>query len=550
MSVEGVHMIRISQLKLPVTHTKEQLLHKIGKMLRLKPESVTDYKIRRQSIDARRKQDISYVYTVDVEVREEERVLGRIKGNHISRAKDVMYRFPEPGERILHHRPVIIGSGPAGLFCAYLLAEHGFCPLIVERGKPIEERTEDVEKFWKENILNPDSNVQFGEGGAGTFSDGKLNTLVKDVKGRNKKVLDIFVRHGAPEEILYQGKPHIGTDILRSVIQNMRRQIETWGGSYLFHTCMTGMEFSDGNLEAVLCRDTVTGQTQRMETKIAVLAIGHSARDTFYMLKEHGFEMEAKSFAVGLRVEHPQAMISEAQYGRESAKLLPAAPYKVTANLENGRGVYSFCMCPGGYVVNASSQEQGIAVNGMSYSGRNGNNANSAVIVTVTPDDFGRAGALSGVEFQRSLERKAYALGNGKVPQQLFGDFEQGKISTGYGAFSSEIKGKHTFGALHELFPEEIRDSFCQGMHKFAYNITDFDRADAILSGVESRTSSPVRIVRSEGFESNRKGVYPCGEGAGYAGGIMSAAMDGMKIAEAIAGEYKKYTRQEEMHCG
>lgn len=268
------------------------------------------------------------------------------------------------------------------------------------------------------------------------------------------------------------------------------------------------------------------------------------------MLKEHGFEMEAKSFAVGLRVEHPQAMISETQYGRESAKLLPAAPYKVTANLENGRGVYSFCMCPGGYVVNASSQEQGIAVNGMSYSGRNGNNANSAVIVTVTPDDFGGAGALSGVEFQRSLERKAYALGNGKVPQQLFGDFEQGKISTGYGAFSSEIKGKHTFGALHELFPEEIRDSFCQGMHKFAHNIADFDRADAILSGVESRTSSPVRIVRGEGFESNRKGVYPCGEGAGYAGGIMSAAMDGMKIAEAIAGKYKKYTRQEEMHCG
>lgn len=531
-------MIRISQLKLPVSHTSEQLLKKIEKTLRLQPGALIEYKIRRQSIDARKKNEVSFVYTIDVKVRNETRVLDRAKGNHILRAKDVPYQFPRTGENILQYRPVIIGSGPAGLFCAYLLAEHGFCPLIVERGKPMEERIGDVEEFWRDNILNPDSNIQFGEGGAGTFSDGKLNTLVKDVKGRNKKVLDIFVRHGAPEEILYHGKPHIGTDILRIVIQNMRRQIETWGGSYLFHTCMTGMDFSDGKLQAVFCRDTITGQEQKMETRVAVLAIGHSARDTFYMLKDYGFEMEAKSFAVGLRVEHPQTMISETQYGKESAKLLPAAPYKVTANLENGRGVYSFCMCPGGYVVNASSEEHGIAINGMSYSGRNGNNANSAIIVTVTPDDFGGEGALSGIEFQRSLEKKAYALGNGKVPQQLFCDFEQGRISIDYGSYPSEIKGQHTFGALHELFSQEIHDSFCEGMHKFARNIEDFDRADAILSGVESRTSSPVRIVRNERYESNRKGVYPCGEGAGYAGGIMSAAMDGMKIAEAIAGEY------------
>lgn len=531
-------MIRITQLKLPIIHTTEQLAQKIGKTLRLKPEFIIDYKIRKQSIDARRKHDVSYVYTIDVEVREEERVLSRVKGSHISRAKDVEYQFPPMGENMLRHRPVIIGSGPAGLFCAYLLAEHGFCPLIIERGKPIGERTEEVERFWAQNKLNPDSNVQFGEGGAGTFSDGKLNTLVKDVKGRNKKVLEIFIRHGAPEEIIYQGKPHIGTDILRNVIQNMRRQIETWGGTYLFHTCVTNLEFTDGKLHTILCRDTVTGELQKTEAEVAALAIGHSARDTFYMLKDHGFQMEAKSFAVGLRVEHPQSMISETQYGKENAAVLPAAPYKVTANLENGRGVYSFCMCPGGYVVNASSEEQGIATNGMSYSGRNGKNANSAVIVTVTPDDFGGEGALAGVEFQRSLEKKAFTLGNGSVPQQLFGDFEQGKISTGYGGFSSEIKGQHMFGALHELFPREIRDSFCEGMHRFARNIADFDRADAILSGVESRTSSPVRIVRDEGFESSHKGVYPCGEGAGYAGGIMSAAMDGMKIAEAIAAKY------------
>lgn len=531
-------MIRINQLKLPITHTEEQLLQKIGRILRLKQETINSYQIRRKSIDARRKNEICYVYTVDVEVRDEERVLSRTRGNQISRAKDVKYRFPRTGEKKLSHRPLVIGSGPAGLFCAYLLAEHGFRPLIAERGKPVEERTKDVEMFWMENKLNPDSNVQFGEGGAGTFSDGKLNTLVKDVKGRNQEVLEIFVRHGAPREILYEAKPHIGTDILRTVIQNMRRQIESWGGTYLFQTCMTGLEIPDGKLQAVLCRDALTGEDKRIAAEIAVLAVGHSARDTFYRLQELGFEMEAKSFAVGLRVEHPQPMISASQYGREHGAGLPAAPYKVTANLENGRGVYSFCMCPGGYVVNASSEENGIATNGMSYSGRDGNNANSAVIVTVTPDDYGAGGALAGVEFQRSLEKKAYALGNGKVPQQLFGDFEQGKVSADYGEFASEIKGHHAFGALHELFPKEVRDSFCEGMHRFARHIPEFDRADAILSGVESRTSSPVRIVRGEGFQSNFRGVYPCGEGAGYAGGIMSAAMDGMKIAEAIAAEY------------
>ncbi len=388
-------------------------------------------------------------------------------------------------------------------------------------------------------MLNPDTNVQFGEGGAGTFSDGKLNTLVKDVKGRNQKVLDIFIRHGAPEAISYQAKPHIGTDILKQVIRNMRRQIEAWGGSYLFDTCVTDLHFSNENLQSLACRNQTTGKCYNIETTLAVLAIGHSARDTFAMLENRGFQMEAKSFAVGLRVEHPQTMINDAQYGKEAALVLEAAPYKVTANLENGRGVYSFCMCPGGYVVNASSEEGQIAVNGMSYSKRDGKNANSAIIVTVTPEDFPGDGALAGVRFQRNLERKAYELGSGKVPQQLFGDFELGKLSERYGSFTSEIKGQHTFGALHELFSEEIKESFCQGMHQFARKLKGFDREDAILSGVESRTSSPVRIVRDEAFESNRNGVYPCGEGAGYAGGIMSAAMDGMKIAEAIAQKYK-----------
>lgn len=314
----------------------------------------------------------------------------------------------------------------------------------------------------------------------------------------------------------------------------MRRQIEAWGGTYLFETCMTDLEIENHQLTGIVCKEK-DGTMRRIPTDVVVLAIGHSARDTFEMLLQKQVPMEAKSFAVGMRVEHPQQMISENQYGTEAASKLPAAAYKLTANLENGRGVYSFCMCPGGYVVNASSEEGRLAVNGMSYSGRDGTNANSAIIVTVTPEDFKGDSPLSGVAFQRELEKRAYELGKGMVPQQLFGDFEQGKCSTGYGAFSTECKGAHTFGALHTLFSPEISASFVQGMHQFAKYIPDFDRRDAILSGVESRTSSPVKIPRNENFESSLSGLYPCGEGAGYAGGIMSAAMDGMKIAEEIA---------------
>ena len=402
----------------------------------------------------------------------------------------------------------------------------------------MEERGKDVEQFWKTNVLDTHSNVQFGEGGAGTFSDGKLNTLVKDVKGRNKKVLDIFISHGAPEKISYVNKPHIGTDILIKVVADMRRQIEAWGGTYLFENCVIDIEIENNSLKALVCRDEKNGNIKKIPVQTAVLAIGHSARDTFEMLLKRQVPMEAKSFAVGMRVEHPQSIISENQYGKEAAAKLPAASYKLTANLENGRGVYSFCMCPGGYVVNASSEEGRLAVNGMSYSGRDGKNANSAIIVTVTPQDFEGEGPLSGVNFQRNLEEKAYELGNGTVPQQLFGDFEAEQLSTEYGAFSTELKGNHTFGALHTLFSKEVTQSFIEGMHQFARYIPGFDRKDAILSGVESRTSSPVKIPRDEKFESSLKGLYPCGEGAGYAGGIMSAAMDGMKIAEEIARKY------------
>ncbi|MCI8483559.1 MAG: NAD(P)-binding protein [Lachnospiraceae bacterium] len=538
-------MIRVQQLKLPISHTEEQFLQKIAKLLHISPKEILSCQIQKQSIDARKKQEICYVYTVDIQVKKEAQVLQRRKENQknqIFPAKDHCYQFPDSGQETLKAPPVIVGSGPAGLFCAYLLAKHGYAPIIIERGKRMEDRMQDVEAFWQTNQLQTESNVQFGEGGAGTFSDGKLNTMVKDVKGRNREVLDILIRHGAPKAIRYQNKPHIGTDKLRDVIVNMRRQIEAWGGVFYFRTCVTDLEFRQEKLHALTC--VTDGKEFTIETDLAVLAIGHSARDTFAMLLEAGLNMEAKSFAVGLRVEHPQSLINESQYGQEAAKILPAASYKLTANLENGRGVYSFCMCPGGYVVNASSEKGRIAVNGMSYSGRGGENANSAIIVTVTPKDFGSSHPLSGVEFQRKLEEKSYQLGGGKVPQQLFGDFEKGKISTSYGSFPSCFKGQHTFGALHQLFPEEIAASFCQGIHQFGHSIPGFDRDDAILSGVESRTSSPVRITRDETFESNIPGLYPCGEGAGYAGGILSAAMDGMKIAEAIAEKYAKNTKE------
>ena len=432
----------------------------------------------------------------------------------------------------------------AGLFCAYALMSEGFHPIVAERGKKVEERTADVQKFWETGVLDTASNVQFGEGGAGTFSDGKLNTLVKDPIGRNRFVLETFVKFGAPEHILYENKPHIGTDILADVIKRMREFMTENGVEFLFETCVTGFSTGkNGNLKSI-----ELNHDRQIDTDCLILAIGHSARDTFSLLQEKGLNMQAKSFAVGFRVEHPQSEVNLTQYGDLYADKLPAAPYKVTANLPSGRGVYSFCMCPGGYVVNASSEEHRLAVNGMSYSDRGGSNANSAIIVSVTPEDFkadairhgvlkdadGKEDVLSGVRFQERLEEQAWKLGNGKIPQQLFGDYCKNRPSVSYGAFESTTKGDSALCNLRGLLPEELEESFIEGMHHFSRAIPEFDREDAILSGVESRTSSPVRIVRDESFQSNIRGIYPCGEGAGYAGGIMSAAMDGLKVAEAI----------------
>lgn len=526
-------MIRITQLKLPINHTPRELENKIAKLLRLGSIPFT-YEIKKQSLDARHKDDKKFVYTVDINVKGEQKILRKVHDNNIMLIKEKPYVFPSHGEEPLHTRPVIVGSGPAGLFCAWYLARAGYCPLVLERGEEADKRRLTVEKFWNNGVLDPDSNVQFGEGGAGTFSDGKLNTLVKDTFGRNQEVLRRFVEAGAPGEILYQQKPHLGTDVLVTIVQELRRQIEEMGGSFRFRAKVTDLLFEDGRLRAL----EVNG-SEELEAQVCVLAIGHSARDTFAMLQRRGLKMEVKPFAVGLRMEHPQKIMNLALYGEEENERLGAASYKVTHTCTNGRGVYSFCMCPGGYVVNASSETKLLAVNGMSYQARDGENANSALIVTVNPADFPEEGPLGGIAFQRELERLAFKAGSGKVPVQLFADYQENRPSTALGEVKPCIKGAYTLSNVRSILPKEIGDSILEGILAFGKKLPGFDRGDALLSGVESRTSSPVRIVRDKTLLSNKGGVYPCGEGAGYAGGITSAAMDGIKTAEAVAGKYR-----------
>ena len=528
-------MIRINQIKMPIDHNTEQLLAKAAKLLKINTNQIKKLEIQKKSIDARKKPELHIVYSVNVLVDNETGILKKVNDKNIMLIKEKKYHVSVDGTEGLEHRPVVVGAGPAGLFCAYLLAREGYRPILIERGKSVEERQADVENFWKTGVLDTNSNVQFGEGGAGTFSDGKLNTVVKDPVGRNLFVLETFVKFGAQEEILYDSKPHIGTDVLCNVIANMREEIKALGGEIRFNTCMTDLQIRDGKLTAIQLN-----HEEWLDAEVCVLALGHSARDTFRMLLEHDLTMMPKSFAVGFRVEHPQREMNMTQYGEIYADKLTAAPYKVTANLENGRGVYSFCMCPGGYVVNASSEEGRVAVNGMSYAARDSKNANSAIIVSVTPEDFGAEDALAGVRFQQELEAKTYELAHGKIPQQLFGDYCANQVSEGYGAYESETRGERAFANLRGLLTEEVEQSFIEGMHAFSKAIPGFDREDAILSAIESRTSSPVRITRDEEFLSNVGGIYPCGEGAGYAGGITSAAMDGLKVAEAIMKKYKK----------
>lgn len=530
-------MIRISQIKLPVTHGPEALKREAARELKIPEERIERLSVSRKSIDARKK-PVSYVYTVDVTLSGERKLMKRLHSRNAVLAEPVLYRFPKSGQEKLDHRPVIVGTGPAGLFCGLMLARAGYCPLLLERGEKARDRKKTVDRFWETGELALDSNVQFGEGGAGTFSDGKLNTLVKDPKGRNRLVLETFVQAGAPEEILYWNKPHLGTDVLVDVVERIRGEILSLGGEVRFRTKLTDIDVQNGAVRGIRVH-TEDGEEAYIPCEALVLAIGHSARDTFAMLADKKIPMEQKAFAVGVRIEHPQKLVNESQYGRDYSPQLPAASYKLTRKVSGGRGVYSFCMCPGGYVVNASSEEGLLAVNGMSYQARDGRNANSAMIVTVRPEDFGGADVLSGVEFQRKLERAAYRAGGGEVPVQLLADFRNRQISTGLGDVEPCIKGGWKFGDVRGIFPEELSGALEEGILGCERILPGFSRGDAVLSGVESRTSSPVRILRDEAMESEVRGLYPCGEGAGYAGGITSAAMDGVRTAEAVAAKYR-----------
>ena len=559
-------MIRINQIKILNdgnnirSHNElcDVLKKKAAKLLRITENDIEELVIMRQSIDARKKPQIVDVFMVDVSVKRaldkksEEKIVSRSKDKGISVVTPVIYNFLEKagieGEipsKAAGAKIAVIGSGPAGLFCAYMLASNGFKPVVFERGADVDKRLEIVEKFWETGKLDARTNVQFGEGGAGTFSDGKLNTMVKDKDGRGRKALSLFTTFGADSKIMYDAKPHIGTDVLRNVVKNMRNEIISLGGEFRFETQVTDILTDEsGAVKAVVANG------EELPFDVAVLAIGHSARDTFSMLKDRKVSMQKKPFAVGFRVEHPQKLINLSQYGIEEPKSLPVASYKLVMNTKEGRGVYSFCMCPGGYVVNASSEEGRLAVNGMSYSKRDSENANSAIIITVDPKDFGSDDILAGVEFQRRLEEKAYELGKGKIPVEYYEDFKKAVAPDGGANEENNLKepvrfrdvckpcmkGAYTFSNVHEILPDDLNKSFVEGMEKFGTMIKGYNSPDALIAGVETRTSSPVRINRTENGESeNIKGLYPCGEGAGYAGGIMSAAMDGIKIAEFIA---------------
>lgn len=529
-------MLRIPQLRLPVEHTGEELTERVKKLLKCK--ETPEITIVRRSIDARKKPELYFNYILNVRVKNQEQVYRRCDKRQVLIWEEKSYQFPVNGLKG-KTRPVIIGTGPAGLFCGYMLSKAGLSPILLERGMPVEQRVKDVESFWESGKLNPESNVQFGEGGAGTFSDGKLNTLVKDTHGRNREVLSIFVEAGAPPEILFDHKPHIGTDVLQRVVVNLRRAIRDMGGEVRFGAKVTDIESADGHIAGVIINGT-----ERLPAEYVVLAPGHSARDTFAMLHKKGVVIEPKPFAVGMRVEHPQELINLSQYGRKKAPALGNAPYKVTARASDQRGVYSFCMCPGGYVVNASSEPGRLAVNGMSYSGRDGKNANSAIVITVTPEDYGSSHPLAGVEFQRKLEEKAFETAKGKVPVERYGDYkravmggtnEDGEPSLLREDFSPGVKGEWAFAPVHEILPEALKKAFVEGMESFGRVIHGFNDKNVLVEGIESRTSSPVRIVRDDSLQSSLKGLYPCGEGAGYAGGITSAAMDGIRAAEEIA---------------
>lgn len=523
-------MIRVSELKLPIDGSRRALEKKLAKALHLPAEEIVGYRIFKRSLDARKKDNIHFVYVVDAEVKNEKKVLEKNRDRNITKAPDLRYRQMQGTERP-EKRPVVVGFGPAGIFAGLLLAEMGFRPIVLERGGDVDSRKAAVELFWNTGRLDAENNVQFGEGGAGTFSDGKLTTRIKDPRCR--KVLEEMAAAGAPEEIVYDAKPHIGTDLLRGVVKNMREKIKALGGEVHFFAKVTGFQWREGQIAAVLLQN---GET--IETNDVVLALGHSARDTFELLFREDFALEQKPFAMGVRIEHPQSMINKVQYG-EAAEKLPAADYRLTYTTQKGRGVYTFCMCPGGYVVAAASEAGRLAVNGMSEHARDGKNANSALLVQIFPEDFGSGHPLAGMYFQRELEEKAFQAGGGgyTAPVERVGSF------LGTGEKTAEVQATYRPGVresdLDDIFPPFMTEALREALPAMGKKLKGFDREDALLTAVESRSSSPIRILRDErGMSLSHAGVYPAGEGAGYAGGIVSAAVDGIAAAEKIAERY------------
>ena len=528
-------MILISNLKIGIEDNMQDLTFKIRKKLKLKDQRM-QYKIVRESIDARKKGKIDFVYQVLVEVDDPDKILKSIKDPNVKE-----YKKPEPtplkkGHLKKNGRVLVVGSGPAGLFAAYTLAENGYKPILIERGKCIEERSDDVEKFWRDGILDPKSNVQFGEGGAGTFSDGKLTTRIKD--NRVSDVLEIFHSCGAPEEILYAHKPHIGTDVLRNVVINMRKRIIEMGAEVRFESMLEKIEEKDGHISGAWIN------SEYIEVSALILAIGHSARETYKMLDAFGVKIIAKPFAVGFRVEHPQQMVNRAQYKEfYNHPRLGAADYQLTYKSDKyERSAYTFCMCPGGLVIGSSSNKDELVVNGMSYHARNLENANSALLVSVSPKDF-KAGALSGIEFQKKFEKMAFELGGGKykAPVQRVEDFLKSEKTKAIGRVRPSYNPGFTMADLSKVYDKDLTNTLKDAILDMDKKLKGFAHPDAILTGVETRSSSPVRVVRDElTFESESiKGLYPSGEGAGYAGGIVSSAVDGIKSAQALIAKYK-----------